>query len=416
MVKLFPILCVLCVLCVLLTIPLCSALDTSDFLAGLTQTGSSEKTSPPTIQEGGSFPFVTASETDPAAFYPYEDGTVTVRVKNPVPVPIGISNIDLIESHLQVKKPDAFKTVTYIGPGVTTEFVFNVRAIPPVGTYSALFTAETTAGAILHCPVKVIVDDQDLRISAPMLPESFARDMNTHLNLTITNPRPGVIRDITIIPSGPETFASPKEVYIPSISAESSVDTRIHLLPRNESEIVLGLQYYNGNNPHRAAVRIPVHIGEGMLAVSPVISNTAITSNGEKYWLTGDLTNTGMADAHVVSITTKDPANRILPNPVSSLGTLAPDDISSFTLTFSTKNPANVPVLVSWKDGEGRLFSKVIELDLRDESGFPVDSAGSPKKGPTGDGSGIFVFAVGAVIGIAGYAKRQLVQNLFRRR
>jgi hypothetical protein len=87
------------------------------------------------------------------------------------------------------------------------------------------------------------------------------------------------------------------------------------------------------------------------------------------------------------------------PYPNYAIGSLASDDFSSFTLTFTSDDLSAVPVQVQWKDAQGNTFSSTTTLDLRTAgAGF----AGSRTSG-TGTGTGGFT-AGGAGNAAAGSA------------
>ena len=62
------------------------------------------------------------------------------------------------------------------------------------------------------------------------------------------------------------------------------------------------------------------------------------------------------------------------------VGSLQPDDFSSFELTFNAAGATSVPVIITYLDADGNQFSKTIPLSLADtadtsstpDSSFPV--------------------------------------------
>ncbi len=98
------------------------------------------------------------------------------------------------------------------------------------------------------------------------------------------------------------------------------------------------------------------------------------------------MNNAGITDAKSVVLTVLQPAKPVEPYAEYAVGSLASDDFSSFTLTFTVQDLASVPVRVTWKDTDGNSFSTVKNLDLRSSSGL---SSSSARTGSSGSGTTI---------------------------
>jgi len=80
--------------------------------------------------------------------------------------------------------------------------------------------------------------------------------------------------------------------------------------------------------------------------------------------VTGDITNAGLSTANAVTITALSPAVPADPYRSYVIGALKPDDFGSFTVTFTAVNQTEVPLLVSYKDSQGNLFTSTKNVTL----------------------------------------------------
>jgi hypothetical protein len=133
-----------------------------------------------------------------------------------------------------------------------------------------------------------------------------------------------------------------------------------------------------------------LNLGVNKLAAVPVINNIALTSLGTGYQLTGDVTNAGVTDASGMVVTVAAPAHPIEPYSNYAIGSLASNDFSSFTLTFTADDLSAIPVNVQWKDANGNIFSSVTTLNLATGSGTTGSRSGSSGTGNSSARAGGF--------------------------
>jgi hypothetical protein len=93
------------------------------------------------------------------------------------------------------------------------------------------------------------------------------------------------------------------------------------------------------------------------------VNNIESSSAGSTITLKGDVTNNGLTAAKSVLVTVGSPATPVNPNPVYAIGNLEPDDFSSFEVTYSTKGPGAIPLIVEYKDAEGHVFEAKSTID-----------------------------------------------------
>ena len=141
---------------------------------------------------------------------------------------------------------------------------------------------------------------------------------------------------------------------------------------------------------------LPIQFNNDKTQADPVISNIVSASDGGDIRITGDVTNSGLQDAKSVTVAAGNPAIPVDPFKVYAVGLLKPDDFSSFELTVSPDSPDKVPIIVSYKDQDGNVYTRSIAADI------------SLAKTPKGNGTtsyvpwivvGIIAIVVALVIG-----------------
>jgi hypothetical protein len=355
-----------------------------------TVTNTSGSTSGGTLtsgQDAASLVYVSSANIDPPVFYPYEQGTITVTLVNAGTSAVGLSNPDILSNKIHVLNSDTWNTMSFIGPGSMLTYSFLVTADPPDGTYFPLFTVATQTGGSIHYPLIIKVDSKDIRVAVTDKPDNFSLEKTDTVNLSIINPRNGMIKNIVVTPSGSGIDVSPSEKFISSLDGGSSANTPFSITPHQQSILTFHISYQNGDNDHTQDVILPINIGEDKTAAVPVMNNIAITSVGSSYKLTGDVNNAGVTDAKAMVLTVGAPAKAVEPYAEYSIGSLASDDFSSFDLTFSSDDLSSVPVVIRWKDSNGNSFSVTKNLDLRSISSSGSGSSSSRTSGSTGGNS-----------------------------
>ena len=292
--------------------------------------------------------------------------------------------------------------MTYLGPGNTMTYTFQVVAKPPEGIYYPVFSvASRDAGSIIY-PIEVQVASTPIQEVISQRPDNFALDNTDNVNLTITNPRVGAINNVIVTPSGTGVGISPLQSFIASIPGGSSVDIPFAITPYQAGTVNFSIQYSNGQNtqnPHSDTVVLPLNIGTSKTAASTVVNDLALTVSDGVYQLTGDVTNTGITDANGMVVSVGAPATPVEPYSSYAVGSLTSNDFSSFTLTFTSADLSAIPIQTTWKDDNGNTLSSVQTFDLRSlasalEAGTRSGGYGGSSSGTTG--------ATGVTAGSAG--------------
>ena len=354
--------------------------------------------------------YVSGYDLTPGVFYPDETGTLTVHVTNAANASVSVSQPDLMDPHVTVINKGAFTTATLIGPGATADFTFVIRAEGPDGTYLPLFTVSATAWGTsgINSPIKLKVDSTDVRVSVSNKPNTFSLEKTDTVNLSVVNPRLGDISDVLIIASSPGSDISPSEEYVESIPAGTSVKVPFDITPHQQSDVSFKVSFRNGDNVHTTSIVLPLNLGADKSAAIPVINNVKLISNAGSYTMTGEIGNAGITDAQGMIISVSAPAKPVGPNQNYLIGTLVSNDLTRFTLTFTSNDLSAVPVLVQWKDPQGNTRSSITTLDLH------TLAAGSPPTGITAGLSSFYPVIAGGIIVIAAivlYTKRKWITS-----
>jgi hypothetical protein len=157
---------------------------------------------------------------------------------------------------------------------------------------------------------------------------------------------------------------------------------------------------------------LPLNLGADKSAAIPVINNVKLISNAGSYTMTGEIGNAGIADAQGMIISVSAPAKPVGPYPDYAVGSLASDDFTKFTLTFTSNDLSAVPVQVQWKDPQGNTRSSITTLDLH------TLAAGSTATGITAGLSSFYPVMAGGIIVIAAivlYTKRKWITSKLKK-
>ncbi|MFA4825957.1 MAG: hypothetical protein WC593_12465 [Methanoregula sp.] len=332
--------------------------------------------------------YVSSVTMDPAVLYPYEQGTVSVTLGNSGNQSVGLSNPNLISDTLTIDKKDSWNTMSYIASGSTITYSFIVSANPPDSSHFSLFSVETKDGDIFHYPILITVDSTDLMASISDAPSVYPLAIEKTVNLSIVNPRDGIIDNIFVTASGSGIKISPSEKYVSSLDAQSSVVVPFTVTPGQSTNLTFHISYQSGDVDHSTDVILPINIGNDKTAAVPVVNNVALTTKSSYYDLTGDITNTGITAAKGLTVTVGSPAEATGTYAEYAIGSLASDDSGSFEVTFSSSDLSSVPLLMLWKDSEGNDYRVTKMLNLGSASGSGGNSTALKTSGSTGMGSG----------------------------
>jgi archaellum component FlaF (FlaF/FlaG flagellin family) len=324
---------------------------------------------------------VTSVKLDPDVFFPYETGTITVTLTNSGNQTVTLSQPDILETHIAVSNRASYNTNVRLGPGSAMTYSFRVTVSGEDGTYFPVFTVSTVEAGSISYPFELEVDSKELDATIVDRPDNFVVGKKDSINLSLVNSRNGAITDIIITPSGNGVTVSPRQKFIATLPAGSSQMATFQVTPDQASNLTFYITYHNGNNDHSIDEVLPLNIGEDKMAAVPIVNNIVLISQGSSYKLTGDVNNAGITDAKSMVLTMLTPARPVEPYADYAIGSLASDDFSSFTLTFTSNDLSSVPMQITWKDADGNSFSTVKTLDLRYNSGSASSGTGTGSSG-----------------------------------
>jgi hypothetical protein len=352
--------------------------------------------------------YVSGYEVSPGVFYPGETGTVTVHVTNGANTTLWVSQPNLIDPHFKVMNSDAFATATSLGPGQTLDYNFVVTAGSSDGTYFPLFTVSTNVygGKAIHSQIMIKIDSTNVRASISSKPDTFSVSTRDTVNISVVNPRTGDITDVLIVPQVDGADISPQESYVGILKAGSSVQVPFAITPEKATDVTFRVSYNNGDNKHTTDVVLPLALGKNKKGAQIVVNNIESSGAGSITTLKGDVTNNGLTAAKSVLVTVGSPATPVNPNRVYAIGNLEPDDFSSFEVTYSTKGPGAIPLIVEYKDADGHVFVEKTTID-GNESSTGVGSAAG-QNGAAQAASGSSNYRRGGMFGSFGSGMNQL--------
>ncbi len=139
-------------------------------------------------------------------------------------------------------------------------------------------------------------------------------------------------------------------------------------------------------NNHANSLILPLNFGESKTEANPVLTNLVVEYENGHYVLTGDVYNAGLEVANSVVLTTRGEAVPIDPYRNYVVGSLEPDDFSSFELTFMADNVTEVPLAIEYRDIDGNPYEKVSMVSI------------PPRSTRNEQGSGIALPVIGIIV------------------
>ena len=320
---------------------------------------------------------VTSVTLDPGVFVEGDTGTVTIQVTNTGVDSVAIHRATMYDNDFTVIS-SLYDSVGAIGGGNSMKFTFTVKATAPEGIYYPVFSIEYRDAGSLRYPVKIQVQDSPLSLSILEKPDTFSNGKKDSVNILVGNPRDNQVNGVTITPVAPGADIIPSSYFIGVLEPDNSTAVSFDITPHQSGDIVFRVDYKNGVNPHSVTLALPVTLADSKKQAEPIISNILETIENGNHRITGDVTNAGLTPAKSVTVTPGPGTTPIDPYKTYVVGSLEPDDFASFEVTFSAENVTSVPLLVSWKDIDGNLYTKTAMVEITDTTATPNQSQGIP--------------------------------------
>ncbi|ACL16588.1 COG1361 family protein [Methanosphaerula palustris] len=323
---------------------------------------------------------VTGTKLDPEVLMYGDTGTLTVDVVNTASHSITVKRGALTGNGAITVNDKNYAAVGDIGPGAKMSFTFTIKAGAPDGIYYPEFSLQFPEGTSLRYLVPVKIDNTGLVLAIQSQPDAYSAGQKDSITLSVGNPRQNSVNGVTVNAAGPSITMLPATSFIGTLGSNSASTTTLNITPAAPSNLTVQVLFTNGLNRHTQTLVIPVEFSESKTRADMVISNIVIKQSNSTIDLTGDITNAGLTPAKAVVVTPGKDVTGIDPYKQYVVGSLQPDDFSSFELTFNAKGATSVPVIVTYLDADGNQFSKTIPLSLGDtadtsttaDTSFPI--------------------------------------------
>ncbi|MCX6700725.1 MAG: hypothetical protein NTV68_12540 [Methanomicrobiales archaeon] len=301
---------------------------------------------------------------DPGTFATGDEGTITVVVQNTGTQSVTIRRATLYDKDITLVSTTTYDSVGSIGAGNKMPFTFTVKADVPEGIYYPVFSLEFQDTGYLRYPVKLEVKNSPVVLSITDKPDTFVAGKKSIVTLSLSNLRTNAIKNVIVSPNASDIEIIPQNIVINSLDPGQTVKLPFSITPKSPNDIDFEAVYLNGPNIHQVGLILPIQFNNDKTQADPVISNIVSAPDGNHIRITGDVTNSGLQDAKSVTVASGSPAIPVDPFKVYAVGLLKPDDFSSFELTVSSESPDEVPVIVSYKDQDGNMYSRSIAADI----------------------------------------------------
>lgn len=339
---------------------------------------------------------ISATIVDPSVLMTGDIGTITVTVRNTGNQTVEMNRATLFTDGVVLLNKAAYDALSDLGPGNSRDFTFSVEATGTGGLYEPRFYLDFRRSGSLSSYIPLQIDNTGLQVSVVSSPDFFATGRNDVITLRIGNPRDDNLTAITITPSGEGVRTIQNSYFVGDLGPGASTQVSFNVIPSGVTTLTFHTIYRNGINLHSADTPVPILIDNSRRNADLVINNVKLTPSGAGYQLDADITNGGLDDAKSVIITVQSPAQPVDPYPSYVIGTLAVDDFSSFSLTFTAPQTlSTLPVLIQWKDSDGNAYQETLALNLR-------TAAGGSGTGPSqGGGGGLQTSPIAIVLIVA---------------
>jgi len=325
---------------------------------------------------------ITNVSLDPAIFMQDDQGTLTVRIANSGTSPVVIDRVELLSEELTVVNYQTYDKVGTLGAGNSLSFTFVLEADGNDGTFFPIFYVDFTNAGSMRYPVPVKVDDTTLMVSVIKSPDTFSAWEEDEITLSVSNPRDNEVNSVTIIPGGQGITSSQTALFIGTLKPDEEKQVTFGITPEQSTDLVLDVSYRNGPNQHYETLTLPVKLGDRKVAAELVVNSIEVTGGGLSMTISGDVTNAGLKDAKSVTVTVGEPARPVDPDPIYVIGALEPDDFSSFEITCTAQGASEIPLVVSYRDEEGKTYQETFKISGRTSGNSTVSGSSQVQQGP----------------------------------
>ncbi len=308
---------------------------------------------------------LTVSEVylNPNVFFEGDTGTVTVSVVNNGNEPVVGNRATLEDNSIRVLQSQ-YESVGAIGAQNRMNFTFTVKADTFGGIYYPVFHLDFRDAGQLRYPIQLVVSNTPLNVGIIQKPDNFANGRKEQIGVSVGNPRDNFVSGVTVTPECDGAEITPTSSLIGILPPNAQSVATFSITPERSSVLKIKVQYNNGINIHEQELDVPITIAEGKKQSDPILTNIQVKPESDFLHITGDVTNAGLEDAKGVVISVGPPGIPVDPYRVSVVGSLKPDDFSSFDVTFRSPNTPEVPLIVYYKDADGNIFQTNVTVEI----------------------------------------------------
>ncbi|WOF16860.1 hypothetical protein F1737_09250 [Methanoplanus sp. FWC-SCC4] len=334
-------------------------------------------------------------ELDPGVFVQGDTGVITVTVENTGSEAVSVNRAELYSKDLKIANDDAYDTLTPIGAGNEMQFSFTVDADAPDGIYYPRFYLDYTGSSSFSYNIPVKIESTGLSISVTDSPGTWQEGNEDEITLLVGNPRENAVNGVEISAEGEGITSAQTSYFIGTLGPDESREITFDITPADAEFIEFDASWRNGINKHTSSVSIPITYGDDKTGADPLLNNVKSSMSGSYYTLSGDITNAGLEDAKSIVVTVGSPAVAVDPYKMYVIGSLEPDDFSSFDVTYQIsgiKNSGDIPVIISYRDEKGNNYEKEYQVSVNSGAGISQDS-------PSSDSPGVYKASRGGMMG-----------------
>jgi hypothetical protein len=361
------------------------------FLPGLISAATTEEAAAAQVS-------VTNVTLDPQVLFVGDTGTVTIEITNSGTQSVSISRASIADNNIDIVG-GTYDTVGAIGAGNKMYFTFTIKASCPEGIYYPKFSLDFRSSGSLRFPVLIRVQNTDLTVSVIEKPDTFSSGKKDNVKILVGNTRPNRVTGVTITPVGSSIDVTPTSYFIGNLDSNGSDTTTFSVTPEASTRLDFRVDYFNGINKHTTSLTMPVVPAQGKKQANPVLSNIEQKTTDGVTHVTGDVTNAGLEIAKSVVVSSGNPALPVDPYKEYVVGSLNPDDFSSFEITFRTQKGTSIPLVITYKDADGNVFAKESAIEINDGL-FASSSASSA--GPGGLPLTVIAVIIAVTVVVAG--------------
>jgi hypothetical protein len=322
---------------------------------------------------------VSSYRIDPPVLVKGDTGVVTVNIMNSGPDSVYINSARLSGGAevSVIQSPD--QTQGGIISGSVVTYVYMVRAEASDGVYYLRFILDFREGGGYSFNIPVEVESSTLKLSILETPDPIIQGVKGDYQVMVGNPRPNAVNAVTITPEGDGFLVTPSGVFLGTLEPDESSVVTFNVTPLRQTFIRFRASFKNGINSHTTTLTIPLSTVENRLAADTVLTNIHVTAEQGAIHISGDVTNIGLETARSVTVTTQGEVTPVDPYKVYVVGSLEPDDIASFEVTFRSKaTVGEVPLLVTYKDRSGNIITSTSNVEISSQA--LSDQASEPSR------------------------------------